>query len=135
MCLFSKTYNLGETLDLSSVPHLSLQNHLHLANIVGHFHIAFNFYYFFKPIIISNLLLAFQEDRYFLGNLLFCCHFLNSLALQRKCEILRFLLIWQLEHCESFKSFIGHHIALTISYCFLYFSSCFPNLSTWYGYI
>lgn len=96
MCLFSKTWNLGETLGLSLVTHFSLQKHLCLANIVDHFYIAFNFYYFYKPGIISNPLFDFQVYRYFLDNPLLCCHFLNCTALYRKCEILWFPLIWKL---------------------------------------
>lgn len=84
MCLFSKIYILGEMLGLSLVPHFSLQKHLHLANIVGHFHITFHFYYFFKPVIISDLLLVFQEDRYFLGNLLFLLSFCKFSCITEK---------------------------------------------------
>lgn len=80
--LLSKTCNLGETPGLSSASHLSLQKHLCLANSVDHFYSTFNFCYFFKPGIISNIF-DFQEDRYFLDSLLFCCLFKFCRSIQR----------------------------------------------------
>lgn len=95
--LFFKTYNTGKAPGLLLVSHLYLQKHLYLANIVDHFYIAFKFCYFFKSGIISNLF-DFQKDSYLLYSLLFCCPFFIIIIIlhYRECEILWFLLIWQL---------------------------------------
>lgn len=114
--LFSKTCNLGKTPRLSLVSHLSLQKHVCLPNFVDHFYIAFNFCYFFKPGIISNLLFDFQVARCFLDSLLFCCHFFIPLHYTESVKSYGFCLFGNYSIVGCSNLCIEHHIAFNIYY-------------------